>query len=197
MAMTSSAKVTTWILQAVFVGLCLGVCSYAQSSNSERLVARNTEIQFGKGYQKWLDEDVRWIISPEEKAAFANLRKDEERDQFVEQFWLRRDPTPGTPQNEYKEEHYRRLAYSNTHFAAGVPGWKTDRGRIYIVYGPPDQMKTQLAGSDSMMPTEVWHYQSIPGFGRDIDLHFVDTCNCGDYKMQIPRDKQNQPLRIK
>ena len=93
-------------------------------------------------YKKWLNQDVVYIITPEEKAAFKQLSNDEERDQFIEQFWLRRDPTPDTPENEYKEEHYRRIAYANEHFAAGIPGWKTDRGRIYIIWGPagPDRI---------------------------------------------------------
>ena len=89
-------------------------------------------------FKKWINEDVRWIISPEEESAFKQLATDEERDQFIEQFWQRRDPTPDTLENEFKDEHYRRIAYANEHFAAGTPGWRTDRGRIYIVWGPAD-----------------------------------------------------------
>src|SRR5215467_10688820 len=89
-------------------------------------------------YRKWLNEDVAYIITDEERATFKRLQTDEEREQFIEQFWLRRDPTPDTVENEFKEEHYRRIQYANDHFASGIPGWKTDRGRIYIVYGPPD-----------------------------------------------------------
>ncbi len=87
-------------------------------------------------YKKWLNEDVGYIITDEEKTAFHRLNTDEEREQFIEQFWLRRDPTPDTEENEFKEEHYRRIAYANEHYASGIPGWKTDRGRIYIIYGP-------------------------------------------------------------
>ena len=97
-------------------------------------------------YKKWLNEDVRYIITPEEMSAFKQLSNDEERDQFIEQFWLRRDPTPDTPENEFKEEHYRRIAYANEHFAAGIPGWRTDRGRIYIVWGPPDEIEAHPSG---------------------------------------------------
>jgi GWxTD domain-containing protein len=93
-------------------------------------------------YKKWLDEDVRWIITDEERSAFRQLSNDEERDQFIEAFWQRRDPTPDTIENEFKEEHYRRIAYSNEHFAAGIPGWKTDRGRMYIMYGPADEIES-------------------------------------------------------
>src|SRR6476469_4801553 len=95
--------------------------------------------ELGKVYKKWLDEDVRWIITDEERNAFKQLSNDEERDNFVEGFWLRRDPTPDTVENEFKEEHYRRIAYANEHFAAGIPGWKSDRGRIYITFGPADE----------------------------------------------------------
>ncbi len=97
-------------------------------------------------YKKWLNEDVRYIITPEEMSAFKQLSNDEERDQFIEQFWLRRDPTPDTPENEFKEEHYRRIAYANEHFAAGIPGWRTDRGRIYIMWGPPDEIDAHPSG---------------------------------------------------
>src|SRR5208282_5468082 len=97
--------------------------------------AKALKIELSKTYRKWLDEDVRWIITDEEKSAFMQLSNDEERDQFIEAFWQRRDPTPDTEENEFKEEHYRRIAYANEHFAAGIPGWKTDRGRTYIVFG--------------------------------------------------------------
>src|SRR5471030_408556 len=93
-------------------------------------------------YRKWLNEDVSYIITDEERTAFKRLQTDEEREQFIEQFWLRRDPTPDTVENEFKEEHYRRIAYTNENFASGIPGWKTDRGRIYITYGPPDEKET-------------------------------------------------------
>ena len=91
-------------------------------------------------WKKWLNEDVSYIITEEERKAFKQFATDEEREQFVEQFWLRRDPTPDTVENEYKEEHYRRIAYANEHYASGIPGWKSDRGRIYITFGPPDEI---------------------------------------------------------
>jgi GWxTD domain-containing protein len=134
-------------------------------------------------YQHWLDEDVRWIISEEERAAFEKLTTDDERKHFVEQFWLRRDPTPGTTENEFKEEHYRRVAYSNTHFAAQIMGSLTDRGRIYIGYGPPDAVHAQ---TENGLPKEVWHYDAFSTSGyvvsegkqprslNKVDLEFVD-----------------------
>ena len=146
-------------------------------------------------YKKWLSQDVVYIITPEEKAAFKQLSNDEERDQFIEQFWLRRDPTPDTPENEYKEEHYRRIAYANEHFAAGLPGWKTDRGRIYIIWGAPDQIEShptggtydrpqeEGGGTTTTYPYEDWRYRYLEGVGQNVELEFVDPCSCGDYHL--------------
>jgi GWxTD domain-containing protein len=146
-------------------------------------------------YKKWLSQDVLYIITPEEKTAFKQLSNDEERDQFIEQFWLRRDPTPDTPENEFKEEHYRRIAYANEHFAAGIPGWRTDRGRIYIIWGPPDQIEAHPAGGTyersqaegggetSTYPFEDWRYRYLEGVGQEVNLEFVDPCSCGDYHL--------------
>src|ERR1051325_10566596 len=97
-------------------------------------------------YRKWLNEDVTYIITDEERKAFRNLNTDEEKEQFIEQFWLRRDPSPDTQENEFKEEHYRRIAYANERFASGIPGWKSDRGRIYITFGPPDEIESHPSG---------------------------------------------------
>ena len=104
-------------------------------------------------YKKWLDEDVVYIISPEERNAFIHLQTNEEREQFIEAFWQRRNPDPDSPENTFKEEHYRRIAYANEHFASGVPGWKTDRGRIYIAWGPPDERDEHTAGR-AIRPTD-------------------------------------------
>src|SRR5271165_5441365 len=157
-------------------------------------------------YKKWLNQDVVYIITPEEKAAFKALSNDEERDTFIEQFWLRRDPTPDTPENEYKEEHYRRIAYANEHFPAGFPGWRTDRGRIYIMYGPPDQIESHPSGgtyerpmeegggSTSTFPFEDWRYRYIEGIGQEINLEFVDTCMCGDYHLTMDQNEKDALL---
>jgi GWxTD domain-containing protein len=153
-------------------------------------------------YKKWLNQDVVYIITPEEKTAFKALSNDEERDAFIEQFWLRRDPTPDTPENEFKEEHYRRIAYANEHFAAGIPGWKTDRGRIYIMWGPADQIESHAGGGmyerpteegggeTSTFPFEKWRYRYLEGVGQDVNLEFVDPCMCGDYHLTMdPNEK--------
>src|SRR6185437_10769778 len=105
-------------------------------------------------YRKWLNEDVAYIITDEERSAFKRLQTDEEREQFIENFWLRRDPSADTVENEFKEEHYRRIAYANEHFASGIPGWKTDRGRIYIVNGPPDEIEAHPSGGAYQRPQE-------------------------------------------
>jgi len=170
--------------------------------------ARALQKEISKTYKKWLEEDVRWIITDEERAAFKQLSNDDERDQFIEQFWLRRDPTPDTAENEYKEEHYRRIAYANEHFAAGLPGWKTDRGRIYIMYGPADSIEAHPAGgiydrpseegggTTSTYPFEKWHYRYIEGIGQNIDIEFVDPCMCGDYHMTVDRSEKDALLRV-
>jgi len=190
MTTTSSIKLTAYFLQAALIGLCIDAPAHAQSTKTERPTISSGRISHDlpTKYQRWLDEDVHWIITPAERADFTRLSKNEERDGFVEQFWRHRDPTPGTAENEYKEEHYRRIAYANVHFAQAVPGWETDRGRIYIVYGPPDLIKAESARSsgDSGKPTELWHYHSIPGHGKDIELMFVDVCRCGDYRLETP-----------
>jgi len=162
--------------------------------------------ELGKTYRKWLDEDVRWIISDEERSAFKQLSNDEERDNFIEAFWARRDPTPDTPENEYKEDHYRRIAYANEHFAAGIPGWKSDRGRIYIMYGPADEIESHPSGgtydrpqeegggTTSTYPFEQWRYRYLEGVGQEVIIEFVDTCMCGDYHMTMDRSEKDALL---
>lgn len=159
-------------------------------------------------YKKWLENDVKWIISGEELAAFKQLSNDEERDQFIEQFWLRRDPTPDTVENEFREEHYRRIAYANEHFASGIAGWRTDRGRIYVVFGPPDSIDSRPAGGQYVRPVEegggqtttypfeTWRYRYIEGIGQEIEIEFVDDCLCGKYEMTIDRSKKDALLNI-
>ena len=157
-------------------------------------------------YKKWLDEDVVYIITDEERKAFKLLSNDEERDQFIEAFWQRRDPTPDTEENEYKEEHYARIAYANEHFAAGVPGWKTDRGRIYIMYGKPDEIESHPSGGTyerpmeegggetSTFPFEDWRYRYIEGIGQEVIIEFVDPCMCGEYHMTMDRSEKDALL---
>jgi GWxTD domain-containing protein len=153
-------------------------------------------------YRKWLNEDVAYIITDEERTAFKRLQTDEEREQFIEQFWLRRDPTPDSVENEFKEEHYRRIAYANEHYASGIPGWKSDRGRIYITFGPPDETDSHPSGgtyerppeegggTTSTFPFEDWRYRYIDGIGNDVNIEFVDPTMTGEYRMTMdPSEK--------
>src|SRR5256885_9003695 len=168
--------------------------------------ARALKQELSKPYKKWLDEDVSYIITDEERAAFKQLPNDEERDNFIEAFWQRRDPTPDTEENEFKEEHYQRIAYANEHFAAGVPGWRTDRGRIYIVFGKPDEIDSHPSGGSyqrpmeegggetSTFPFEDWRYRYIEGIGQEVMIEFVDPCMCGEYHMTMDRSEKDALL---
>jgi GWxTD domain-containing protein len=168
--------------------------------------AKALKQELSKPYKKWLDEDVSYIITDEERAAFKQLSNDEERDNFIEAFWQRRDPTPDTEENEFKEEHYQRIAYANEHYAAGVPGWKTDRGRIYIVFGKPDEVESHPSGGayqrpmeegggeTSTFPFEQWRYRYIEGIGQEVIIEFVDTCMCGEYHMTMDRSEKDALL---
>jgi GWxTD domain-containing protein len=161
------------------------------------------KVELSRVYKKWLNVDVVWIITDQERAAFKQLSNDEERDNFIEAFWQRRDPTPDTEENEYKEEHYRRIAYANEHFAAGIPGWKSDRGRIYIMYGPADEVDTHPSGGTysrpmeegggetSTYPFEDWRYRYLEGIGQEVIVEFVDSCMCGDYHMTLDRSEKD------
>ena len=139
--------------------------------------------QPGTRYERWLNEDVAYIIEDQESAAFKRLSTDEERDKFIEQFWLRRDPTPGTVENEFKDEHYRRIAYANTRYTARLAGWKTDRGRVYITYGPPDEIDSHPSGDNGGVPYEDWRYRHLEGIGNDVIVRFEDAGRNGEYRM--------------
>ena len=159
-------------------------------------------------YKKWLNEDVVYIITDEERQAWKRLATDEEREQFIEQFWLRRDPTPDTVENEFKEEHYRRIAYANERYASGIPGWKADRGRIYITFGPPDEIESHPSGGSyerppeegggttSTYPFEQWRYRWIEGIGTDIIIEFVDPTMSGEYRMTMDPSEKDALLYV-
>ena len=178
-------------------------------ADKERFKQQKELRQELKGpYKKWVDEDVRWIITDQELKAFKSLSNDEEREAFIETFWQRRNANPESPENEFREEHYRRIAYANEHFAAGKPGWKTDRGHMYIAYGKADSIDSHPSGgsydrpmeegggSTSTFPFETWHYRYLEGIGENIDIEFVDTCMCGDYHMTIDRSEKDALLHV-
>jgi GWxTD domain-containing protein len=180
-----------------------------ERSDKSKVKSQNELRKELKGpYKSWLDNDVVYIISDEERGAFKNLSNDEEREAFIENFWLRRNPNPDSPENEFREEHYRRIAYANEHFAAGKPGWKTDRGHIYISFGKPDEIDSHPSGgqynrpqdegggSTATFPFETWRYRYLEGMGENIELEFVDTCMCGDYHFTIDRSEKDALLRV-
>ena len=159
-------------------------------------------------YKQWLNEDVTYIISPEERNAFGQLATNEEREQFIEQFWLRRSSNPDLPDNEFKEEHYRRIAYANEHYASGIPGWKTDRGHMYIVWGPPDEIEShptggtydrpmaEGGGSTSTYPWETWRWRYIEGMGENVIMEFVDPSGSGEYHLTMDPSEKDALLHV-
>lgn len=159
-------------------------------------------------FRKWLNEDVTYIITDEERTTWKRLATDEEREQFIEQFWLRRDPSPDSQENEYKEEHYRRIAYTNERFASGIPGWKSDRGRIYITFGPPDELEDHPSGgtyerpieegggTTSTFPFQKWRYRWIEGVGQDINIEFVDTTMTGEFRMTMDPSEKDALMMV-
>jgi GWxTD domain-containing protein len=169
-----------------------------QKAKSDKDLFKELDSQ----YKKWLNEDVVYIISPEERSAFVHLTTNEEREQFIEQFWQRRNPDPDSAENTFKEEHYRRIAYTNEHYASGIPGWKTDRGRIYIMWGPPDEIDSHPSGgsydrpsnegggSTSTYPFEDWRYRYLEGIGEDVNIEFVDPTMTGEFHLTMdPSEK--------
>lgn len=156
---------------------------------------RNVKPELKDAYKKWINNDVPYIITKEEKKAFYALATDEERENFIENFWRRRDPNPDTEENEFREEYYERIAYANEHYTSGIPGWKTDRGRIYITWGKPDSIESHPSGgsydrpsyegggSTTTYPFEVWFYRHLDGPGDGIEIEFVDPTGTGEYRM--------------
>ncbi|PYT77259.1 MAG: GWxTD domain-containing protein [Acidobacteria bacterium] len=169
---------------------------------------KQTLKELDNAYKQWLNEDVVYIITPEERNAFLQLQTNEEREQFIEQFWLRRSSNPDLPDNDFKEEHYRRIAYANEHFASGIPGWKTDRGRMYIMWGPPDEIDShptggtydrpmeEGGGSTSTYPWETWRYRYLEGIGENIILEFVDPSGSGEYHLTMDPSEKDALLHV-
>ena len=175
-----------------------------QEKRREKLARQEME----SAYKHWVDEEVPYIITPEERAAWKKLTTDDEREQFIEAFWERRNPNPGSGENEFKEEYYRRIAYANEHFASGIPGWRTDRGRIYIMYGPPDEIDSHPSGGTyerpieegggetSTFPFEDWRYRYIDGIGNNVILEFVDPTMSGEYHLTMDPGEKDALLHV-
>jgi GWxTD domain-containing protein len=169
---------------------------------------RNVKPELKKAYKDWLEKDVTYVITDEERKAFKKLQTDDEREKFIEEFWRRRDPDPDTDENEFKEEYYERIAYANEHFASGIPGWKTDRGRIWIMYGKPDEREThpmggsydrpsyEGGGNTSTYPFETWFYRYLPGVGSGVEIEFVDPTGSGEYRIARNPNEKDAMLNV-
>jgi GWxTD domain-containing protein len=179
-----------------------------QAAKAQKRKDKDLFNELDSQYKKWLNEDVVYIITPEERNAFIHLSTNEEREQFIEQFWQRRNPDPDSPENTFKEEHYRRIAYTNEHYASGIPGWKTDRGRIYIMWGKPDEVDShptggtyerpsgEGGGETSTYPFEDWRYRYLEGIGENVELEFVDPTSTGEYHLTMDPSEKDALLRI-
>jgi len=178
------------------------------TDKQKRQAEERLRKELASPYAKWLDEEVRWIISDEERTAFKRLQTDDEKQAFIEQFWLRRDPTPDTEENEFKEEHYRRIAWANDRFASGVPGWKTDRGQIYIKFGPPDENDSHTSGGPgqrdieegggdtTFFPYERWRYRYLECCGSDVIIEFVDPSMTNEYHITMDPSEKDALARV-
>ena len=188
--------------------LLISGATTAAGQQSKANVHKQQQEEQQDYFRKWLHEDITYIITPEEKTVFETLTTPEEKDQFIEQFWYRRDPDPGTTINQSREEHYRRIAYANERFASGLPGWKSDRGRIYIIHGPPDEVEMHPSGgryrrpawegggTTSTYPFEVWWYRHIEGVGQGVELEFVDPSFSGEYRLALSPDEKDAMLHV-
>jgi GWxTD domain-containing protein len=181
-----------------------------KASQNEDVMSRerNVKREVKEVYKKWLEQDVAYIITDDERKAWKRLQTDEEREMFIEDFWRKRDPDPDTDENEYREEYFERIAYANQHFASGIPGWRTDRGRMWIMFGKPDERETHPAGgqyerpfwhgggSTSTHPFETWFYRYIPGVGSGVEIEFVDPTGSGEYRIARSPDEKDALLMI-
>src|SRR6516165_1132225 len=177
-------------------------------SKQQKQKMKKTLKELDTPYRTWLEEDVVYIITPDERNAFLQLETNEEREQFIEQFWLRRSSNPDLPDNDFKEEHYRRIAYANEHYASGIPGWKTDRGRMYIMWGPPDEVEShptggtydrpmeEGGGSTTTYPWETWRWRYLEGIGENIILEFVDPSGSGEYHLTMDPSEKDALLHV-
>jgi GWxTD domain-containing protein len=175
-----------------------------QEKRRQKAAQRENE----SAYKNWISEEVPYIITDEERAAFKKFSTDDEKESFIESFWELRNPSPGSPENEFKEEYYRRIAYANEHYASGIPGWKTDRGRIYIMYGPADEIDSHPSGGTyerpqeegggetATFPFETWRYRYIDGIGTNIMLEFVDPSMSGEYHLTMDPGEKDALLHV-
>ena len=179
-----------------------------QDNNKKKINEKQVLKELATPYKKWLNEDVVFIITDTERKAFLTLQTNEEREQFIEEFWQRRNPDPDSVDNPVKEEHYRRIAYANEHFASGIAGWRTDRGRIYIMYGKPDTLESHTQGENYERPLdqgggetktyafEDWTYHYIEGIGENVELEFVDPSGTGEFRLTTDPSEKDALLYV-
>ena len=196
------------LVAAAFVSFCPTSELLGKDKNKEKRTEALKQEEYEDYYQKWLKEDIVYIITEEEEQVFGKLTTADEKEEFIEQFWHRRDPDLRTAANEYKEEHYRRIAYANERFPSGLPGWRTDRGRTYIIHGPPTQVTSHGGGGfyarpmhegggvTSTYPFEVWRYRYIEGIGEEVELEFVDASLTGEYRMALNPEEKDALLHL-
>jgi GWxTD domain-containing protein len=205
MNLIRNAVLTVSILTA---GASLGYAQDPQPTVDPSDKVRKVKPELKEAYKNWLSKDVEYIITSDEKKAFKALKTDEERENFIDGFWRRRDPNPDTEENEYREEYYERIAYANEHFASGIPGWRTDRGRIYITFGKPDSVEShptggsydrpsyEGGGSTTTYPFEVWFYRHLDNVGDGIEIEFVDPTGTGEYRIARSPNEKDALLNV-
>lgn len=196
------------LVMTFLLGTGAGAGVFAQDQQDPSNKPRNVKPELKKAYKDWLDKDVTYIITDEERKAFKKLATDDERERFIEEFWRRRDPDPDTDENEFKEEYYERIAYANEHFSSGIPGWKTDRGRIWIMFGKPDEREThpmggsyerpsyEGGGSTTTYPFEIWFYRYLAGVGSGVEIEFVDPTGSGEYRIARNPNEKDAMLMV-
>jgi GWxTD domain-containing protein len=158
--------------------------------------SQKKETPLSKEHETWLKEEVGYIITPREKDVFMKLETDQDRGLFIEEFWKQRDPTPGTPRNELREEHYRRLDFANKRFSRGPKskGWRTDQGRVFVILGMP--MDVQKISAPDAYPMELWLYRGNPRLGQFafIRLLFYQPGGSGDFRLYNPSSDRPKDL---
>ena len=215
--MSKLRSIVNFALTALFIALSVSLVAAQDKKDKDKKTTvsqdptekpRNVKVELKQAYKRWLDNDVAYIITKDEKRAFMALQTDEERENFIENFWRRRDPDPDTEENEYREEYYERIAYANEKFASGIPGWKTDRGRIYIQWGKPDSVESHPSGgsyerpyyegggSTTTYPFEIWFYRHLDGVGDGIEIEFVDPTGTGEYRIATNANEKDALLHV-
>ena len=199
---------SSFVLALFCLAACFAGAQDKRSSQTPDQKPRKIKPEPNRVYKDWPRREVALIISAEEIKAYEKLQTDEEREQFIRDFWSMRDPSPDTEENEYKDEYYERMAYADEHFTSGRPGRLSDRGRIYIKFGKPDSIESHPAGgsyeresyegggSTTTYPFEKWFYRNIPGVRSGVDIEFVDPTGSGEYRMARNTDEKDALLYV-